>query len=712
MTLILWTALMAAHGAVAPPEATTEVVPSAEQDEASRPDGQDSGTIIVTATRAGTLLEDLPLSASIIDEAEVRQQLEYSSNILRAVEFSVPGLSPQGEGRSGCFVGVRGRQTSIQINGTPVNQDLRQSNCNAMFQISPFAVERIEVVRGGTALFGAGAPGGIINFITRRAKSAKLEIDAVAQTSFNTSDWDKSFSHDLYLGGGQDLGPWDYYVGAAYTDTGARRTPDGGFVPFRAYESLALNGSIGVDLMGGELRATGTFYRETPDQEYGSDGTQVLGQSFANIVPIAGHPQLDESSDRLSTMALSYSHPAVLGQELHLSLFSQDQRYLQRDNFYDLEFGDFFFATNTDNERVGVRSALVKRFAVGAFPASLTYGFDYTRNRFYRPTVDPAAGGAIIGFISPEVILNTYAVFAQAELDFGRLKLTGGARQEWYRGRVGDEGFDAGLGGAGVPGDFGKSDLALFNLGAVFDLAPGIDVFAGFSQGAELSQLGRAARNIDDPSLITPEPATSDQFEAGVRGEAGPARFEISAFYSTSDSAAELQSDPSCVGEPLCPLIPLRAPQRFYGFEGAADVRLGPTLDARAVVTWQRGRLFDEDLDEYIDYSTDIVAPFRMTGAFDWRPTERLRASLQGTYYGAADYFTATEESAGRVATRSQFLLDGSLGYRIGPGELFVAGSNLLDDDYVNVQNQGFGSGFFYYQAEGRRVTMGYKARF
>lgn len=674
---------------------------------------QGDDEIIVTASRTGTPIEQLPVSATVIDEEELAEQLDYSTNILRAVEFAAPGLSPQGESRSGCFVGIRGRQTSIQINGIPVNQDLRQSNCNAMFQISPFAIERIEVVRGGTALFGAGAPGGIINFITRRPKSARLEVDAVAQTSFNTSDPNKSFSQDVYVGAGQDLGGWDYYLGAGFADAGARRTADGGLVPFRTYQSLALNGAVGADLLGGEVRATGTFYRETPDQEYAADGTQLFGTRFANIIPIASHPQAGQASDRLTTLAVSYRHPKVLAQELNLSLFYQDQQYRQRDNFYDANFGgDFFFASNTENGRVGLRSTLVKRFQLGRQAATLSYGFDYTRNRFYRPTVDPAADQRVIGFIAPETKLDTYALFAQAEVDFGRLKLTGGVRQEWYRGEVGDEGFDPALPNVANPGRFAKSDLALFNLGGVYDLTPAVQIFAGLSQGAELSQLGRAARGIQDPSTISPEPAKSRQLEAGVRGRAGRVRFELAGFHSRSDKAALLQADPTCTGQALCPLIPLRVPQRFYGLEASAEARINSRLDARAIVTWQRGKVLDEALDRFVDYSTDIVAPFRVTGGLDWRPVPGLRANLQATYYGAADYFTPAEQSIGRVSTDAQFLLDGSLGYRIGRGDLFLAASNLLDDEYVNVQGQGFGFDFFYYQAEGRRVTLGYKARF
>ncbi|MFX5522041.1 TonB-dependent receptor plug domain-containing protein, partial [Acinetobacter baumannii] len=83
----------------------------------------------------------------------------------------MPGLSIQApEDRSSCGSQIRGRTASFQINGVPVNEDLRPGSCTSPFALSPCAVESVEVVRGGTALYGAGAPGGIINLQTRRAK--------------------------------------------------------------------------------------------------------------------------------------------------------------------------------------------------------------------------------------------------------------------------------------------------------------------------------------------------------------------------------------------------------------------------------------------------------------------------------------------------------------------------------------------------------------
>mgnify|MGYP003575555581 CR=1 FL=1 len=686
--------------------AISALLPLAHAEAAEAPD---SSEIVVTATRSGAAIEELATSVSVVSEAELSDQLDYSTNVMRALEFTIPGLAPQRESRSNCSPNIRGRQTAIQVNGIPVNENIRQSTCDQMYQLSPFAIERVEVLRGGTALYGAGSPGGIINFVTRRAKGRALEVDLVAQTSFNTSKLKDSFTTDLYGGVGQKLDGWDYYVGAAYTDGGGGRTPDGGYVPAREYECVTLNGSLGVDVAGGELRLTGTWYREDKGQQYSADGTQDIG-NFAPVGPIADHPQLEEGVMRSTVLALSYGHPDILGHSLSISGYYQDQLYRQRDNFFDASFGNDFFASDSYHDRLGFRSTLVKKANLGAVEFVGSYGFDYSYNSYFRPGIDPGNGDAIFGYVSPEVIFNTYALFGQVELDFGRLRLVGGARQEWYRGKIGTRGFNPALSDAATPGDLGKSDLALYNLGAVFDVTDAVQLYGGFSQGAEIAQLGRAARGVTDPSLITPEPATSDQFELGIRGKTETLRFELAAFRSTSDKASLLQADPSCTGQTLCPLIPLRARQRFWGFEGSADWDVTSQLNLGAVLTWQRGKIFDEDLGRFIEYSTDIVAPFRLSGSASYRPIEPPPLPRGGTFSAPADYYPPHEEAPGFVNTESVFLMDASVHYRIGKGELFVAASNLLDKEYVAVADQGVG--FFYYQAEGRRVTIGYKARF
>ena len=343
----------------------------------------ESDMIIVTATRSGTELENLPLSVSVVDEEELQTQLRQNRNILSALEFTVPGLSIQApEDRSSCGSQIRGRNASFQINGVPVNEDLRAGSCTAPFAITPFAVERVEVVRGGTALYGAGAPGGIINLHTRRAKGRDLEIDVTAQTSFNTDVSRDTFTTDLYLGAGQDLGSFDYYVGAGYTDGGRSRSGNGNPVLSSDFEAIDLVGSFGLDVGQARIGFTGTFHDENKGRDFYPEGVFLPGSDeVASVIEVAPHPQVGEAGDRSATAILSFNHPDLLAHDVTLALFYQGQRIIQRDNFFDAAFGDDFFASNRENSRQGLRSTFVRSYDIGTSQLKTSYGMDYNQIR-------------------------------------------------------------------------------------------------------------------------------------------------------------------------------------------------------------------------------------------------------------------------------------------------------------------------------------------
>ena len=676
---------------------------------------EDGEEVVVTATRSGSPIKELPISVSIADEEEIAEQLRQNRNILSGLEAIVPGLNIQpSESRGSCLTRVRGRAVSFQLNGVPVNEDLRQGSCTGPFTVSPFAIERIEVVRGGTALYGAGAPGGIINLITKRGRSEQVVFDLTAQTGFNTKRADDTWTTDLHAGAGQRRGGLDYYMAAAYTNGGRVRDAVGDPLLSGAYGALDLLGNFGVDLPGGsELRLVATFHEEDVGRQFYPNGALTPGTDIAEVVEVAPNPQLSQARDRNVTGTLGYSNPDVFGQALTLSVFYLNQLIKQRDNFFSVDEGDSFFSSNRRNERFGVRSAAVKDYILGGGASLRTsFGFDYTRNAFYRFVVNDVE--TVTSALSPEIVLRTYAPFAQAELSLGRVTMTGGARHERYRGEITHREFREGLPGAGTPGDIGKSDLTLFNIGAIARIARGIQIYGGFSQGAELSQLGRAARNIRNPAILTPEPATSDQYEVGVRGTRGGVRFGAAAYYSESASAALLQADPSCAGiSPICPLIPLRSPQRFHGVEADVAWKVVPQLELSGVLTVQRGEVFDNGLGRYINYATDVVVPLRFTSRIDWSPTARIGIGLQVTHYGASSFFSPTEEGLGLVDTKAVTLVGASARYGIGPAQLYVAADNLLNENYINPNNQAAGSGSFaYYRGAGRRVTLGVAARF
>lgn len=684
---------------------------SAQEADTHRAQGDQE--IVVTASRSGEAIEDLPVAVTILDGADLQRQLQTSSDILRALDFTVPGLNLSAGGRSQCLTRVRGRVPAFQINGVPANQDLRPSNCNSAFQISPFALERVEVVRGATALFGAGAPGGIINLLTRRARSEQLEVDAVAQTGFNPDEPSGTFQTNIYAGLGRRSGAFDFYVGAGYQDYGVGRDPDGKRVVGTAFDSLSLNGSAGLSLSPDvRLRLTATHYSEKPGTEYNVSGADVdAGVPLPRVIRVTDNPfRNDEGLDRLTTAAVSLEADRLLGHRLQTSVFGQWQRFQQRANFQDANGGaPDFFSDDRENSTLGTRLTLARKFALGPGRLGLEYGLDWRRDRLIRLLLDPADTDVATGFIAPEVFLFQTGLFAQASYDVGRFRLTGGARQEYYRGRIGNELADLGLSGAGTPGRLAKADLALYNAGLVYDLTSTAQLYLSYNEGAELTQLGRAARRSTNPGLISPEPAKSRQVEIGARGRLGPVALTAAAFRSKSDSASLVQPDPSCAGQSFCPLIPLRVPQKVWGVEGTADWKVSDSLDVGALFTWQRGEIFNEGEGRYIPFGTDIVSPTRFAVRTEWRPTERLSLGAQTSYSAKAEFFSVAEQELGLVNTPSLFLADASVGYRVGPGEVTAAISNLFDERYQYTTLAA--GGFTPALAEGRRLTLGYRQK-
>lgn len=127
--------------------------------------------VVVTATRTPTPVEDVPAGVSVVDRQTI--ELRDYTSVTQALS-AVPGLRVSQSGGAGgnasVFVrGANSNQVLVLRDGVPLN-DASDSSGAFNFGIDTLAdVERIEVVRGPmAALYGSGAIGGVINFITRQ----------------------------------------------------------------------------------------------------------------------------------------------------------------------------------------------------------------------------------------------------------------------------------------------------------------------------------------------------------------------------------------------------------------------------------------------------------------------------------------------------------------------------------------------------------------
>lgn len=130
--------------------------------------------VLISATRTPTSMGSVNQAVTIVSEEQLRQQLAASPSrsITQILTKLVPGMSQNDQSMdSGTSLKIRGRSIAILIDGVP--QQSSPTTELDLAHIDPSAIERIEIIRGATAIYGNGATGGLINIITKQPGEGK-----------------------------------------------------------------------------------------------------------------------------------------------------------------------------------------------------------------------------------------------------------------------------------------------------------------------------------------------------------------------------------------------------------------------------------------------------------------------------------------------------------------------------------------------------------
>ena len=191
--------------------------------------------------------------------------------------------------------------------------------------IDPAAVEQIEVVRGGTAVYGFGASGGVVNIITKRPGDGDREInlDIGAKTSLTETGSD-AFGWNTGITASGRKGQVDYLfngsvlsTGASFDSDGDRRPADPTGAQGGVDDSDATNflGKFGLESDDGSQRfeATVNFYDVAQDSDFAELATG--GDPALDIKAIAqpGNINVKDPGTENRTLNLNYNNKAVFG---------------------------------------------------------------------------------------------------------------------------------------------------------------------------------------------------------------------------------------------------------------------------------------------------------------------------------------------------------------------------------------------------------------
>ncbi len=150
-------------------------------------------SVTVTATRTRRLTNAVPVRTEVVDRTAM--DATASRTLADAIEFT-SGVRVENNCQNCNFsqirlLGLEGPYTQILVDGHPVVSSLAQ--VYGIEHIPARMIERIEVVKGGgSALYGSGAVGGVINIIPRDAprSGGVVEVRAERGSSLNAAlDW-------------------------------------------------------------------------------------------------------------------------------------------------------------------------------------------------------------------------------------------------------------------------------------------------------------------------------------------------------------------------------------------------------------------------------------------------------------------------------------------------------------------------------------------
>lgn len=673
--------------------------------------------VVVTATRAETPLASLPVPVTVITRAGLDEQLQTSPSLGDALGKLVPGLAAGSQSQSIFGQTLRGRNVLVLIDGVP--QSAIRNVSRDLSTLDPSAIERIEVVRGASAIFGDGASGGIINIITRRpAAEAAYRTEIGTAVSLTGSDTPAFVIRQDASG---SAGRFAYRGGAALERTraffdaeGDRLPPDphgqGGLSDTRTW-NLHANGAYAV-AADQQLRLMINVFDSRQDTSFASDpAVKRLPAASAKSAAIAGLHLPDPQNARQVLASVDYQHGALGPHQLHAQAYFRDfdTRFFPFDGRAFAIFGRQIYQSYLDTTKGGLRIDVDTRLSVRR-SLRLIWGADLSRERTRQPVTlmsaaaYDASGGLLFEPIGgrewvPLMEQRNLGAFAQLEAAVGtRLLLRGGLRAEHIE--VDIPSFVT-LAAVAVEGDTLAYRDALFNGGMTFFAKPWLQIFGQASQGFAVPDIGLVLRGAPAGASVATlpfEPQKIDSFDAGVRGSWRGLRASLSAFYNRSD----LGSSSGGFNQPV-----VRAPERIYGVETELDAVLG-AWRAGGTLTWLEGKS-DPNRDGVFTYLNSYrIAPPKLTLHAGFAPG-RWQARVQALYSGERQRFPGSARF-GERPVRSYTVVDAAASVRFGPGDLRIGVDNVLNVQYFVRESQLLrtGANDSHTAARGAALTLAY----
>ncbi|WP_380868807.1 TonB-dependent receptor [Sphingobacterium corticis] len=676
-------------------------------------EGQRMEEVVVTAGRKPESIANVPSSISVLTQKDIETQSQISTNMASVLGNTIPGLGVSTAKGSNAGQTLRGRSVLILIDGIPQSTPL-MNGARDIRSIDPAVLERVEVIKGATSIYGNGSAGGIINYITKKNDPQAPRIGGTTTLRGTLAPWNADETSGYRIA--QSLygrsNKWSYAASAVLDYTGLQRDGDG--VPLGQTDGLSNNRQrngflkLGYDISEeSEVSLVYNFFNSLQDARYIS---QVGAYGLVPTIGILGVDPGAQTGTRFNHNAmLTYSNRNLFAQSsLNASIFLNSFRSMNR---YVVQTPSWFGPgqTQINSNKKGFRLDLNTPFAIGNMPSEVTYGFDVLNDVTYQDLTD---GRVFV----PRMNMMNYAPFAQLTVNLiEQLTFKGGVRYENASVKINDfntlaSGPD-GEGSVAVDGGTIPYRGTTFNAGLRYSKYDLFNPFISFSQGFTINELGRIVRNATESDLtrVQTDPIVTNNYEVGFSSHWR--MFNLSAAYFISTSKLGV----SVVANEAGFFVPQRAPERIQGVELALDARINSQWTIGGTYSFVEGKVEAEDGTETYLNGSRIMPP-KATGYLNFDPTSTLSFQLSWVHTGTRDHFEPNSSGVYRAnegPVKSVDLLNLQGSYRMSKNWMVgLAVSNLLNKTYFPVYSQYGANAANYVRGEGFLASLNLQYRF
>lgn len=670
--------------------------------------------IIVTATRSDIDQEKAPQTIQIIEQKEIEQQLNISTNSSDILSNLLPAYTPSRGKMNGSGENLRGRTPLFMIDGVPQSNPLRPTGREA-HSIDYSMVERIEVINGANASNGMGATGGVINIITKKPKNGEVNqnfnIQATTPTDTVSSD---TLSYKASYGINGVKGDFDYLLSLSYEDQekyldGAGRqigvdNTQGDLMDSQMYDVLA---KLGYQIDDNQyIQASVNRYKIKNKNNY----TSVAGDRDKGIptTSIDKTPPGEAPHNDVWTSSIRYENYDLAGMKFDAMIFNQEFEGLfgatNSNTFQDPNIapdGELYDQSRAKVSKIGSKISLTKE-DLFKDRVKLTAGLDTLYDKGLQDLY--ATGRTYV----PLSKYTSYAPFIQTEIKpTDNLTLHGGMRREIGTLEVDDYKTLYRYNNVLVKGGELEFKENLYNAGIVYSPIEDVSIFANYSEGYSMPDVGRALRAIKKPGLSIKnlnqlKPILTENVEVGTRMRHDDTSVDLSVFQSSSDFGDRSRYDAKTDA-----FLMSREKTRVRGYE--ASVSQGYKNHQFKLSYANTDGRYDTDENGSLDGLMGglDIAPNRLIASWgaDW--TDKLSSYLQIDHAFDRNFDDTNLDFDGYT------LVNGVLSYKLGKGKANLAVSNIFDKDYITYYSQSaLDNPDRYFAGEGRTVSVGYSIDF